>query len=258
MKNNWTNIFKTKNFFMSENKACSSCHETNLFHNEIEGSLICENCGTILEENIVREEVTFIKGDQKGINGSMLSVHDKNGISGLMMSSDTVVANEQKQVSSKRNSILKIEQILSSLKISKRFSTEVFVKVEKVAEGKFTKDKWLDEVICSCIYIVSRIHGFPITFLDLSGKINYVIKIIEVVGITLNKLGRTYKDVSVIIKKEFGIQVTSVDPESFVERMLGDLIEIKDIKVKENILRDSSRLLRLAKKEWLSCGKIKK
>ncbi len=89
------------------------------------------------------------KGDsfKKGIIGTTISSFDKYGVTSLgHTSGDSKMLNEQRQVAAKRNSFNRIELILNSLKMSKRFSTEVFLQLEKVAEGRVTKEKWLDEV----------------------------------------------------------------------------------------------------------------
>lgn len=76
--------------------------------------------------------------------------------------------NEQRQVLARKKSMNRIEQVCASLKIPTRYAQEVFPYVYKVAEGKFTKEKWLDGVIACCVYIVARKNELPVTFLDLA------------------------------------------------------------------------------------------
>jgi transcription initiation factor TFIIIB Brf1 subunit/transcription initiation factor TFIIB len=199
---------------------------------------ICEQCGVVASENTIsHSEVQFSKEDSHMLGQSL--THEEGMIGGLLVSNGygavrNVPLNnqsEQRNVLAKRKCMSKTEQIMSNLNIPNQHLNETFGYICKIADKKFTKFKFMDDVIATCVYCVARRHNLPITFLDLS----------ECLGVSVYQLGRKYREYSQLL----GFTVTTADPTELLDITLSNLPLAEDIK--SDIYHLSFRLLRIAK-----------
>ena len=158
---------------------CSRCRKDAVYFNVETSSYICESCGTVQSESNLKEHLEFNSNGQLEGTNLVYGMESTGGLTSVGHRFDSLncinysIQSEQRGIIAKKKALTRVEQYCSALSIPSRFTSEIFGYVTQVCEGKFTKEKWTDKVIGCCIYIVARKNNLPLTFLDLSVRVQF-------------------------------------------------------------------------------------
>jgi len=231
---------------MLSKEKCQECECTSIVSDKASGSRVCEGCGYVLEESIVRSEVS--PGDWLPKTGSFVSTEysggglhaGRHGLRGPIISGNE--SNRSKLLAND-----KVRGICQLLRLPSKVANEGFTMLALAVNTKWGRGRWVDLLAASCIYIVCRRANIPLSLIDVAGSIQC----------DVFTLGRTYTKLLGLL--DCG-PLPTVDPVIYIEKACQDLgiVDVHPgVRVGSNnpVAQCAVQLLDIAKDEWLTSGR---
>jgi transcription initiation factor TFIIB len=236
---------------------CPECHSFKIISDETRGDLLCENCGLILESNIIDPQAEWRAFSSLDISKKSrvgapisLSIHDK-GLSTMIDWRDKdAFGNKltpQKRAQAYRlrkwqirmrvhssfdrnlaYAMSELDRLCSQLSISKTLKESAAMMYRKTVEKNLIRGRSIEAMIGASIYAACRISRIPRTLDEFAMNSR----------IDKRDLGRCYR----LILRELKLRIPVATPTRFIARFANDLnvspqSQLKAIK----ILKDANR-----------------
>ncbi len=207
---------------------CPLCGSTSFRRNTERAELLCRECGTVIEEEMIEESapeqraftseerekikrtgapITYTKAD-RGMSteigsGSLRDVSPSKRGQYYRMKKWQRRLDESRQRRMKF-ALGEMERLVAMLKLPKSVLEEAGRLYEKALEQGVVKGRRIEHIAASLIYVTARNHGVPRTMSEIADE----------AGITERELGKTYRYVA----RELDLRIVPVNPEDFIPR----------------------------------------
>lgn len=244
----------------SSSMTCAYCHHQSVAYDHIEvHGLVCSNCGTVVDDSLVADDVLEFNRDSRCPNGLLIDqiVGERGGVAisrpGSIPSRprhfsvihhDTNVQRDRRVTSASRRLEDQVEIVINSLKLPQHLFADVKGLTLKAVGSEITKQKKVDVTIAVCTYIACRRAHIPVQLLDVA----------DVISMNVFKLGSQYKKIS----QRLNIKLEVQDPAILAEKVISEMnesLEKLDQIAKMKLMNRTIELVRVACKEWLDTGR---
>uniref|UniRef100_A0A3P8V1R9 TFIIB-type domain-containing protein n=1 Tax=Cynoglossus semilaevis TaxID=244447 RepID=A0A3P8V1R9_CYNSE len=151
-------------------RTCVTCGGTDVDVDQARGSAVCTSCGSVLEDNIIVSEVTFVEGSG-GVSsavGQFVSVDGPVKTPHLGSGFHNSVGKESR-VQTLQNGRRQIQQLGSQLQLNQHCLDTAFNFFKMVVTKHLTRGRKMEHVIAACLYLVCRTEGTPRILTDKCG-----------------------------------------------------------------------------------------
>jgi len=245
-------------------KRCPSCSSANIIFDSEKGEEVCNNCGLILEENVIdpRQEWRAFDSDQmnsRARTGGPIKFAKPNR--GLVTEIDLynkdirgvrIPSKRQAQLyrmrkwhkrasitnSSERNYLIalpELNRVSSYLGLPDNIRESTALLYRKCVQGNLIRGRPIETVVEAVIYASCRIAGMPRTLNEIA----------SISGVSKKEIGRAYR----LITNSLGLRIPLTDPISYVPRYAAAL------KLSGESQERSIDLLKQAMKKGLISGR---
>lgn len=210
---------------------CPECKSRNLTTNETRGELICEDCGLVIEENIIDEGPEWRNyanqpkdNARAGLPDNLLQ-HDKGrGTTfewkeaklGRTRSQFYRMKKWQQQArvrsSVDRNlmtTLQSLKKICFSLGLGDAMTTSAAEIYRKAVEKRLIQGRSNDSMLAASIYAATKLNGTPRTLPEISQHSR----------VGQKEIGRCFR----FIKRELKLKIRTAMPGDYIEKMCSDL-----------------------------------
>lgn len=207
---------------------CPVCGSTSFRRNTERAELLCRECGTVIEEEMIEESapeqraftseerekikrtgapITYTKAD-RGMSTEIGS-GSLRGVSPSKRGQYYRMKKWQRRLDESRQRRMKfalgeMERLVAMLRLPKSVLEEAGRLYEKALEQGVVKGRRIEHIAASLIYVTARNHGVPRTMSEIADE----------AGITERELGKTYRYVA----RELDLRIVPVNPEDFIPR----------------------------------------
>ena len=212
---------------MSYIKKCPECKSANLTYDDQQGEIVCNDCGLIVEDNMVDTGQDFggqfDKSEKKGRGGAPLSMQkfDKGLTTNVGEISDIYKLEsgqtrkflrlkkwqERVSTSIERNlrlAMAELRRVASFLSLPSVVRDEASRVYNFVLQRGLVRGRSMESVIAACIYAACRSYNIPRTLDEIA----------EASDVERKEIGRTYR----FIIRKLGIKVTPSSPKDYISR----------------------------------------
>lgn len=214
---------------------CPHCGSCDIDSNSARGDASCANCGEVVEQNLIVNEVNFTE-DARGratADGQRIQADGRISTFGALRSY-TRQATEQTMIHARQ----RLSQLVSSLKLPSRLVDTALRLFRLAVERNFHKGRRMANVCCACLYVVCRDERTPHMLLDFA----------DILETNLYTLGHTFLKLS----SELKLQLPVVDPSLYIHRFAGKL-EYGDMK--HVVAMSALRLIARMQRDWITEGR---
>lgn len=215
---------------------CPNCESYDIDIDSARGDAACVECGTVLEQNLIVNEVGFSE-DARG-RSNVIGQHVR--ADGRLNSYGALrgFSREATEITM-QNGKRRLGHLASSLGLNTQKFTEGALRLFRVAvERNFHKGRRMANVCCACLYVVCRMERTPHMLLDFA----------DVLETNLYDLGHTFLKLG----KVLSIQLPIIDPSLYIHRFANKL-EYGDMT--HTVAMSALRLLARMQRDWMSEGR---
>lgn len=212
---------------------CPNCGSTQFIENSAKAELICRECGTVVDENRVKESasprafsaeekekkartgspITYTKAG-KGIRTSIGKGGEMRGVSPGKRGQYYRMQKWQNRIGESKDkkmqtALREIGRVVDVLNLPGTVKEEASRLYEKALEEGLIKGRRIERVSAALVYIVARNQRIPRTMKEVADE----------AGVDKRKLGQTYR----YIAKELDLGIKPVKPEDFLPRFSEEL-----------------------------------
>uniref|UniRef100_A0A1I8F685 TFIIB-type domain-containing protein n=1 Tax=Macrostomum lignano TaxID=282301 RepID=A0A1I8F685_9PLAT len=207
---------------------CRHCGSSEINEDRRRGDTVCMNCGAVLEEGMIVNEVIgqFMANDSSGFLPGSASLASKLGFQ-----------RESRQLTL-NNARRRLQQVGGQLRLTQHQIDMAYNFYRTILNRGWTRGRKVNYVIAACLYIVCRTEGTHHMLLDLS----------DLLQVNVYVLGRSYTEIA----KRLCINIPALDPCLYIQRFAQKL-EFGD-KSRE-VETTAMRLLQRMKKDWIAVGR---
>ncbi|KYQ91681.1 TATA box-binding protein-associated factor [Tieghemostelium lacteum] len=210
---------------MAKNRVCV-CGNSSNFDSSGDGSIVCMQCGNVLESSNIVSEVQFTESST--IMGNFVSNKSTRYRS---------LGRDSRELSLE-NARRKLEEISAPLKIRQHHIESAQRSFELAMEHNFTKGRRTKLVVAACLYSVCRREKTPHLLIDFS----------EILQVNVFVLANTFLQ----LIKLLNLRLPIVDPSIYIQRFTQSL-EFGD---KTNaVAHTANKLVARMKRDWMSVGR---
>lgn len=220
---------------MSNNLKCPNCGSLEIDYDPTRGDSACIECGTVLEHNLIVNEVGFSE-DARG-RSNMVGQHvraDGQPTSFGAMPGYSRAATAVTMMNGRRC----LGQLVSALKLSSRHTESALRLFRLAVERNFHKGRRMTNVCCACLYVVCRTERSPHMLIDFA----------DVLETNVFVLGHTFLKFAQVLS----VQLPIIDPSLYIHRFASKL----EFGEKTHIVAMSAlRIVARMQRDWLSHGR---
>ncbi|KAI0825355.1 hypothetical protein BC628DRAFT_1374738 [Trametes gibbosa] len=217
---------------------CTDCGGTVIEYDAAAGNGFCVNCGTVVEENTIVNEVTFgetsngaamVQGTFVGQGATRARMGGMFGNRGNTESREQTIANASR----------KIQQVANALKLSEVVSLAATRLYTLAVEHKFTKGRKSMNVVAVCLYVACR---------QKETRNYMLIDFSDLLQVNVFELGHTYLQ----LVQTLNLRLPLVDPSHYISRFAA-LLEFGD--ETHQVAMDAVRLVQRFDRDWMTKGR---
>ncbi|KAF8889414.1 cyclin-like protein [Gymnopilus junonius] len=217
---------------------CTDCGGTVIEYDQAAGNGFCVQCGTIVEENTIVNEIAFGEASSGAaiVQGSFVaqgSTHARMsgpyGNRGSNESREQTIANANKKIQSIAN-VLRLSEVVC-LAATRLYTLAV--------EHKFTKGRKSMNVVAVCLYVACR---------QKETRNYMLIDFSDLLQVNVFELGHTYLQ----LVQTLNLRLPLVDPSHYISRFSA-LLEFGDETHK--VATDAVRLVQRFDRDWMTRGR---
>ncbi len=239
-------------------KRCPECNSINLTYDEQKGEVICNDCGLVVEENMVDTGQEMYgkseSGEKKGRGGAPLSIQkfDKGLTTNVGEISDIYKLEggatrkflrlkkwqERVSTSIERNlrlAMAELRRVASFLNLPTVVKDEAARVYNFVLQRGLVRGRSMESVIAACIYSACRSYNIPRTLDEISNASD----------VERKEIGRTYR----FIIRKLGIKVNPSSPKDYINRF-GSVLHLSP-----RTQNDALKILKKAEISELTSGR---
>ncbi|TPX51737.1 hypothetical protein SeLEV6574_g00125 [Synchytrium endobioticum] len=203
------------------------------------GHLVCTECGNVLEESVLKAEVTFTEraAGNATADGCLVGADQARAKSRVKFGTvrqGGIESREQTIFNGKR----RIQQLASTMRMAERH-VEVAVRTFTLAVNhNFTKGRRSQVVVAACLYMVCRLEKLPHMLIDFA----------EMIQTNVYALGATFLQLA----RKLEVILPNIDPTIYILRFAHRL----DFGDKTTaVAEDASRLVSRMNYDWMTLGR---
>ncbi|KIM36403.1 hypothetical protein M413DRAFT_449126 [Hebeloma cylindrosporum] len=217
---------------------CTDCGGTVIEYDQAAGNGFCVQCGTVVEENTIVNEVAFgetsngaamVQGSFVGQGATHARMSGPYGNRGSNESREQTIANASKKIQSIAN-ILRLSEVVC-LAATRLYTLAV--------EHKFTKGRKSINVVAVCLYVACR---------QKETRNYMLIDFSDLLEVNVFELGHTYLQ----LVQTLNLRLPLVDPSHYISRFSA-LLEFGDETHK--VATDAVRLVQRFDRDWMTRGR---
>ncbi|KAF8265278.1 cyclin-like protein [Lactarius quietus] len=217
---------------------CTDCGGAVIEYDAAAGNGFCVQCGTVVEENTIVNEVSFgetaagaamVQGSYVGQGATHARMGGPFGNRGNAESREQTIANANR----------KIQSIASNLRLSDVVSLAATRLYTLAVEHKFTKGRKSLNVVAVCLYVACR---------QKETRNYMLIDFSDLLQVNVFELGHTYLQ----LVQTLNLRLPLVDPSHYISRFAA-LLEFGDETHK--VATDAIRLVQRFDRDWMTKGR---
>ncbi|KAI0643552.1 hypothetical protein C8Q79DRAFT_979749 [Trametes meyenii] len=217
---------------------CTDCGGTVIEYDAAAGNGFCVNCGTVVEENTIVNEVTFgetstgaamVQGTFVGQGATRARMGGMFGNRGNSESREQTIANASR----------KIQQVATALRLSEVVALAATRLYTLAVEHKFTKGRKSMNVVAVCLYVACR---------QKETRNYMLIDFSDLLQVNVFELGHTYLQ----LVQTLNLRLPLVDPSHYISRFAA-LLEFGD--ETHQVAMDAVRLVQRFDRDWMTKGR---
>jgi transcription initiation factor TFIIB len=243
---------------MSMVKKCPDCGSINLYYDDAQGEVICNDCGLVVEEKLVdttqEMQGSFEGEEKKGRGGAPLSEQkfDKGLTTNVGEISDIYKLKgdetrkflrlkkwqERVSTSIERNlrlAMAELRRVASFLNLPNVVKDEASRIYNYVLQRGLVRGRSMESVIAACIYSACRSYNIPRTLDEISSASD----------VERKEIGRTYR----FIVRKMGIKTAPSSPKDYISRFASVL------KLSPKTQNEALKILKRAESSELTSGR---
>ncbi|KAK8824438.1 hypothetical protein WA577_006835 [Blastocystis sp. JDR] len=169
------------------------------------GESICTNCGCVLDENVIVNNVEFVgNGEGSALVGQIVS---ENGSSSFTSASGRYSYKESREVTL-LNGRKRIQQIAAGLNLQSMVDAAHRV-FSLAVNNNFTQGRKATHVCAACLYVACRLNKNPTMLIDFA----------DLLQTDVWSLGSVYMK----LNKELNLKVKPIDPSLYINRFASQM-----------------------------------
>ncbi|KAH6897682.1 cyclin-like protein, partial [Coprinopsis sp. MPI-PUGE-AT-0042] len=217
---------------------CQTCAGTVIEYDHAAGNGFCVACGTVVEENLIVNEIEFgetsngaamVQGSYVAQGATHARMSGPYGNRGNNESREQTIANANK----------KIQSIANALRLSEMVQLAATRLYTLAVEHKFTKGRKSLNVVAVCLYVACR---------QKETKTYMLIDFSDLLTVNVFELGHTYLQ----LVQTLNLRLPLVDPSHYISRFAA-LLEFGDETAK--VATDAVRLVQRFDRDWMTRGR---
>lgn len=218
---------------------CKTCGGTDIDVDQARGVAVCMGCGSVLEDNIIVSEVTFVESGGGGSSavGQFVAGDASGNVPSLGGNFQTSVGRESR-AATLQNAKRQINHLGHQLQMNQHCLDTAFNFYKMALSKHLTKGRKSTHVIAACLYLVCRTEGTPHMLLDLS----------DLLQVNVYVLGKTF----LVLARELCINAPAIDPCLYIPRF-AQLLEFGE--KSHEVSMTALRLLQRMKRDWMHTGR---
>ncbi|KAM4663090.1 transcription factor IIIB 90 kDa subunit [Discoglossus pictus] len=220
-------------------RVCKSCGCTDIDVDAARGDAVCTGCGSVLEDNIIVSEVTFVESGGGGSSavGQFVSSECSGKTPSLGGGFHTNLGKESR-AQTLQNGKRQIHNLGVQLQLNKHCLDTAFNFFKMAVSKHLTRGRKMSHVIAACLYLVCRTEGTPHMLLDLS----------DLLQVNVYVLGKTF----LLLARELCINAPAIDPCLYIPRF-AHMLEFGD--KNHEVSMTALRLVQRMKRDWMHTGR---
>lgn len=219
-------------------RKCKNCGGTDIDVDQARGDAVCMGCGSVLEDNIIVSEVTFVENSGGGSSAvGQFVASDASGNAPSLGGNFTGMGKESR-AQTLQNAKRNINHLGHQLQMNQHCLNTAFNFYKMALCKRLTRGRKSAHVIAACLYLVCRTEGTPHMLLDLS----------DLLQVNVYVLGRTF----LALAKELCINAPAIDPCLYVPRF-AQMLEFGE--KSHEVSMTALRLVQRMKRDWMHTGR---
>lgn len=218
---------------------CKNCGCTDIDVDQARGVAVCMGCGSVLEDNIIVSEVTFVESGGGGSSavGQFVAGDSSGNVPQLGTNFHTGVGRESR-AATLQNAKRQIIHLGHQLQMNQHCLDTAFNFYKMALCKQLTRGRKSAHVIAACLYLVCRTEGTPHMLLDLS----------DLLQVNVYILGKTF----LVLARELCINAPAIDPCLYIPRFT-QMLEFGE--KSHEVSMTALRLLQRMKRDWMHTGR---
>ncbi|KAJ2924283.1 hypothetical protein H1R20_g12815, partial [Candolleomyces eurysporus] len=217
---------------------CNECGGTIIEYDTAAGNGFCVGCGTVVEENLIVNEIVFgetsngaamVQGSFVAQGATHARMSGPYGNRGSSESREQTIANANR----------KIQSIANALRLSEVVCLAATRLYTLAVEHKFTKGRKSLNVVAVCLYVACR---------QKETKTYMLIDFSDLLQVNVFELGHTYLQ----LVQTLNLRLPLVDPSHYISRFAA-LLEFGEETHK--VATDAVRLVQRFDRDWMTRGR---
>ncbi|XP_037394655.1 BRF1 RNA polymerase III transcription initiation factor subunit a [Pygocentrus nattereri] len=220
-------------------RRCKNCGGTDIDVDQARGDAVCMGCGSVLEDNIIVSEVTFVENSGGGSSAvGQFVASDASGNVPSMMGGNFSGMGKESRAQTLQNAKRNINHLGRQLQMNQHCLDTAFNFYKMALCKRLTRGRKSTHVVAACLYLVCRTEGTPHMLLDLS----------DLLQVNVYVLGRTF----LALAKELCINAPAIDPCLYIPRF-AHMLEFGD--KSHEVSMTALRLVQRMKRDWMHTGR---
>lgn len=219
--------------------ACRSCGGSDIDIDQARGSAVCTSCGSVLEDNIIVSEVTFVEGSG-GVSSAVGQFVSSQGPAKtpLLGTGFHSGLGKESRAQTLQNGRRQIQSLGSQLQLNQHCLDTAFNFFKMAVSKRLTRGRKTQHLIAACLYLVCRTEGTPHMLLDLS----------DLLQVNVYILGKTF----LLLARELCINAPAIDPCLYVPRF-AHMLDFGE--QTHQVSMTALRLVQRMKRDWMHTGR---
>ncbi|XP_060781205.1 BRF1 RNA polymerase III transcription initiation factor subunit a [Neoarius graeffei] len=219
-------------------RRCQNCGGTDVDVDQARGDAVCMGCGSVLEDNIIVSEVTFVESSGGGLSavGQFVASDSPGNVPSL--GGNLMGTGKESRAQTLQNAKRNINHLGHQLQMNQHCLNTAFNFYKMALCKRLTQGRKSSHVIAACLYLVCRTEGTPHMLLDLS----------DLLQVNVYVLGRTF----LVLARELCINAPAIDPCLYIPRF-AQMLEFGE-KTHE-VSMTALRLVQRMKRDWMHTGR---
>ncbi|TFK91012.1 hypothetical protein K466DRAFT_516162 [Polyporus arcularius HHB13444] len=218
--------------------SCTDCGGTVIEYDAAAGNGFCVQCGTVVEENTIVNEVTFGETSNGAamVQGSFVAQGATRARMGGMFGNRSSGESREQTIA---NASRKIQQVATALRLSEVVSLAATRLYTLAVEHKFTKGRKSMNVVAVCLYVACR---------QKETRNYMLIDFSDLLQVNVFELGHTYLQ----LVQTLNLRLPLVDPSHYISRFAA-LLEFGE--ETHQVAMDAVRLVQRFDRDWMTKGR---
>uniref|UniRef100_A0A3B3Q3P6 Transcription factor IIIB 90 kDa subunit n=1 Tax=Paramormyrops kingsleyae TaxID=1676925 RepID=A0A3B3Q3P6_9TELE len=248
-------------------RVCKTCGCTDIDIDQARGNAVCMGCGSVLEDNIIVSEVTFVENSGGGSSAvGQFVASDGTGKTPVLGSGFHTTLGKESRAQTLLNGKRQINHLGHQLQLNQHCLDTAFNFFKMAVCKHLTRGRKMAHVVAACLYLVCRTEGTPriltgllvATVTPRSSPWCCFARICRLLAdppplclslqVNVYILGRTF----LLLARELCINAPAIDPCLYIPRF-AHMLEFGE--KNHEVSMTALRLLQRMKRDWMHTGR---